>query len=155
MTAVPLRIPRAFYVDAAAAPGTPGGWLGACLMGACRGARLKVCLWCRCSSLLLVFHRTCVANSGNSPLESLPATPALPPSPCSTEADGFGQAVKRILPGGLQPMHTYHVRAGGRGRCMHVPQPTCRCNKWSMATCLCWVRSATPARPLGFHAGDF
>lgn len=25
MTAVPLRIPRAFYVDAAAAPGTPGG----------------------------------------------------------------------------------------------------------------------------------
>lgn len=25
MTAVPLRIPRAFYVDAAAAPGSPGG----------------------------------------------------------------------------------------------------------------------------------
>ncbi|PRW20477.1 DNA polymerase epsilon catalytic subunit A [Chlorella sorokiniana] len=48
MTAVPLRIPRAFYVDAAAAPGTP-------------------------------------------------------------EADGFGQQVKRTLPGSLQPLHTYHV----------------------------------------------
>ena len=105
MTAVPLRIPRAFYVDAAAAPGTPGGRSEG-FPRVCAG-RQACCLHAR-------------GGCGRAPDVALQSfEPHDPCLPCTAEAAGFGQQVKRTLPGGVQPMHTYHVRR--EGTCQRRP----------------------------------
>lgn len=52
--------------------------------------------------------------------------PPPPPPPPPAEAEGFGPLVKRTLPGGQQPTHTYQVRARvGRGGAAAALHPAC------------------------------
>lgn len=106
MTAVPLHIPRTFYVDATAAPGSDGGWgpgeLGPRSTAGGRDGLLQFAL----------------GSANASAISACPCCHPLSPAhpPCPSERRGGGRRAGR---------HREAHAAGGRRADAHVPG-TCR-----------------------------